>query len=284
MKRSIIALAAGFAAIICISSCDKLDAPYAVKKTGGDTTEGPVRKVLLEDYTGHKCVNCPDAAMTAHTIEAANEGRLIIIAVHAGFFATPAATGDFTADYRTPAGTEWNDDFGINGWPAGLINRTPYEGTTVLYDYGQWGNAINAQLAIPQEANILIENDYNSSTRELTATVSTKFIALLEGTYAVTVCITEDSLSSPQKNNDSLVGPVPIIYDYIFMDMLRTNMNGTWGEELTASVDSALTYTKTYSVTLDAAWTAKNCHVVAFVSNTETKEVIQAEKEPVLPE
>lgn len=277
-------MAAGFAALVWMSSCDKLEAPYAVKKTGGDTTTGMVRKVLLEDYTGHKCVNCPEAAMTAHAIEAANDGRLIIIAVHAGFFSTPAATGDFTADYRTPAGTEWNDDFGITGWPAGLINRSPYDGTTVLYDFGQWGNAIEAQLDLPQEANIVIDNDYNVSTRELTTTINTKFLDLLQGTYAVTVCITEDSLSSPQKNNNINVGPVPIIYDYIFMDMLRTNLNGSWGEDLTASVDSSLTYSKSYSLTLDTAWTAKNCHIVAFVSNTETKEIIQAEKKSILSE
>jgi hypothetical protein len=283
MKRSIIILS-GFISLFWMTACDKLEAPYAVKKTGGDTTTGPVRKVLLEDYTGHKCVNCPEAAMTAHAIEAANEGRLIIIAVHAGFFSTPAATGDFTADYRTPAGTEWNDDFGINGWPAGLINRRPYEGTTVLYDFGQWGNAIAAQLALPQEANIVIDHDYNAATRELTATVRTKFLEPLSGTYSVTVCITEDSLSSPQKNNNELVGPVPIIYDYVFMDMLRTNLNGTWGEELTTTVDTSVTYIKSYSITLDTAWIAKHCRIVAFVANTGTKEVVQAEKHPVISE
>ena len=278
------AIVTGLALAAGTYSCDKLEAPYAEKKTGGDTTSGMVRKVLLEDYTGHKCVNCPSAAMTAHTIEAASNDRLIIIAVHAGYFATPSETGDFTADYRTSAGTEWNDAFGISGWPAGLINRRPYEGSTVLYDFGQWGNAINAQLALPQEADLVIENDYDASTRDLTTTVSAKFLAILQGTYAVTVCITEDSISSPQKNNDTLVGTVPIIYDYIFMDMLRSNLNGTWGEVLTGSVDTSLTYTRSYSMTLDAAWTAKNCHIVAFVSNTETKEIIQAEKKGIAEE
>src|SRR5512133_2768801 len=98
MKRSIIFLA-GFVALFWMVSCDKLDEPYAVKKTGSDTITGPVRKVLLEDYTGHKCVNCPKAAMDARVMEEALGGRLILMAVHAGYFAEPASTGEFTADY-----------------------------------------------------------------------------------------------------------------------------------------------------------------------------------------
>ena len=264
-------------------SCDKLDEPFAIKKEGGDTTTAMKRKVLLEDYTGHKCVNCPSAAKAAHAIEAASNGGLIIIAVHAGFFATPGSA-PFTADYRTAAGNEWNTEFGINAWPAGIINRTPYEGALVLYDYGQWGNAINAQMALPQEANIGISSDYNAGSRELQVTLSTKFLAPLEGTYNLTVCITEDSIVSAQKNSDTLVGTVPVIDNYIFLDMLRANINGTWGEELTSSADTTMTYTKSYSYTLDPAWVAEHCHIVAFVSRTDSKAVIQAEKKAVTTE
>ncbi len=282
MKRSIILLA-GIVAMFWTVSCDKLDEPFAIKKEGGDTTTAMKRKVLLEDYTGHKCVNCPSAAKAAHAIEAASNGGLIIIAVHAGFFATPGSA-PFTADYRTAAGNEWNTEFGINAWPAGIINRTPYEGALVLYDYGQWGNAINAQMALPQEANIGISSDYNPVYRQLQVTLNTKFLAPLEGTYNLTVCITEDSIVSAQKNSDTLVGTVPVIDNYIFLDMLRANINGTWGEELTSSADTTMTYTKSYSYTLDPAWVAEHCHIVAFVSRTDSKAVIQAEKKAVTTE
>jgi hypothetical protein len=282
MKRAIM-LMAGLAAMVWIISCDKLDEPYAVKKEGGDTSTTMKRKVLLEDYTGHKCVNCPSAAKAAHTIEAASNEGLVIIAVHAGFFATPG-TAPFTADYRTAAGNDWNTEFGINAWPAGLINRTPYEGALVLYDYGQWGNAINAQMELPQEANIGISSDFDAGSRLLEITLETKFLAGLEGTYNLTVCITEDSIIGPQKNSDTLVGTVPVIENYIFMDLLRATINGTWGEEITSSVDTTVTYTRSYNFTMDAAWIPKNCHVVAFVSRADSKNIIQAEKQAVISE
>jgi hypothetical protein len=283
MKRSIMALAAGFAALVWMSSCDKLDAPYAVIKTGGDTTAGMVRKVLLEDYTGHKCVNCPEAALAARALEESMHGQLIVMAVHAGFFAEPSATGDFTADYTSLTGNEWNTYFNITANPNGMVNRTP-AGSAVLGP-DLWANAVNEQISLPQEANIVISTDYDPSSRLLEVTLDTKFLALLQGTYDLTVCITEDSLISPQKNNNPNIGyPTPIIYDWVFMDVLRGSINGTWGEQLTSAVDTALTYRKAYTFALDPDWTANNCHIVAFVANAETKVIIQAEKKAVLSE
>ena len=279
MKRAII-LITGIAGLIWISSCDKLEAPYAVKKSGGDTTTGMFRKVLLEDYTGHKCVNCPEAALAARALEHSLNGRLIVMAVHAGFFAEPAATGDFTADYTSLAGNEWNTYFNITANPNGMVNRYP-TGTPVLGP-DLWANAINAQLELPQQAEITISNDYDPVSRLLEISLDTRFLDVLDGAYNLTVCITEDSLISPQKNNNPDIGyPTPIIYDYVFMDVLRGSVNGTWGEELSSAVDTAVTYHKTYSVELDEAWTPEHCHVVAFVANAGTREIIQAEKEAV---
>jgi len=280
MKRSIIALATGVILLGWLTSCDKLDEPYAVIKNTNDTTVTAQKTVLLEDYTGHKCVNCPDAAITAHTLEKSLKGRLIVMAVHAGFFAEPASTGDFTADYTTGTGDEWNSYFTITANPNGLVNRTAYNGALVVGP-DNWANAVNAQLALDAEATVDISNEYTEATRNLEITVDTKFLEELSGAYTLTVCITEDSLISPQKTNNSTT---PIIYDYVFMDVLRGSVNGTWGEELTASVNPSQTYKKTYTVTLNQAWTAKNCHVVAFVSNAETKEIIQTGKEPVIAE
>jgi len=120
-------------------SCTKLDSPYAIAKPRNivDTimdwdTVNPVKKVLLEDYTGHLCVNCPEAAVIAHNLEGLYGGKLIVMAVHAGMFAAPSATGDFTADYTTPAGDTWNNEFGITSNPNGMVNRKDFGSGIVL--------------------------------------------------------------------------------------------------------------------------------------------------------
>ncbi len=98
-------------------ACDKVEAPYKEEK------EIKVnRKVLLEDFTGHKCVNCPNAHDIAHDLqELYGEDNLIVIATHAGFFSTPSS-GDFAYDFRTEAGPEWADYYGIQNYLYNLYS------------------------------------------------------------------------------------------------------------------------------------------------------------------
>jgi hypothetical protein len=263
------------------NSCDKLSAPYASVKKDTTDTATIVRRVLLEDYTGHTCTNCPEAAILAHALDSASHGKLIVIAVHAGYFAEPASSGDFTTDYTCSTGNDWYSYFEVPSNPKGMVNRVPYEGTLVIGP-DEWGNALQAQLALPQEANITIVNSYDSATGILHTSVESKFMAQLDGAYTLTVCVTEDSLVSPQKNNNPSVGPTPIIYDYVFMDVLRGSVNGSWGEEITAAVDTSEVISRSYNFTMDPAWVAEHCHVVAFISNETTRNVIQAAKEPLV--
>ena len=270
-------LVAGF----LLSSCDKLKEPYAtLKKSGGDTTKTSVRKVLLEDYTGHLCVNCPIATMNAHVLEQSSGGQLIIIQVHAGNLAA-SSDPPFTADYTCSAGAEWYNTFGIYANPLGLVNRKPYKGSLIVFA-DQWVLAVDTLIGLPPDALVNITNSYNAASQTLTSVISTKFKTLLTGSYSLCACITEDSLVSAQKNNDTLAGPVPIINNYVFLDVLRGTLNGTWGDTLTTSVDTTRTYNKTFVLNFPAAWVPKNCHVVSFVFNTSTKEIIQTEKTGVL--
>ena len=126
-----------FGLVFLINSCDKVDPPYT---TGFDCESGN-QNVLIEDYTGHDCVNCPGAAVTAHDIKSNCEDRVIVIAVHAGYFAKPkAAPSEYTYDFRTQAGNEWNDYFAIIGNPNGMVNRQSENGNYVLGP-GLWAEA-----------------------------------------------------------------------------------------------------------------------------------------------
>ncbi|MFH1936897.1 MAG: Omp28-related outer membrane protein, partial [Bacteroidota bacterium] len=72
--------------------------------------------------------------------------------------------------------------------------------------------------------------------------------------------------------------PVPDIENYVFNDMLRAVLNGTYGEQLTTSVDTVQIYSKSYLYTLHDNWVPEHLSLVAFVFNESTKEVIQVEK------
>jgi len=252
-------------------SCDKLSEPYAiVRPAGGDTTK---RMILLEDYTGHKCVNCPLATINAHDLEKLYKDQVFVVAVHATYFATPDPSGDFTADYRTEAGTEWSNFYKIESAPNGMVNRTFFSGKNIYMSPKLWGGAIQAAVELHKAAIMTMKNSFNESTRTLTTSIDTRFLLQLQGTFNLVACILEDSLISPQQNKDTLAGTVPIIHDYVFMDMLRGTMNGIWGEQLTTSVDLSKVYNKLYSYQFPANWISEHCWVLAFIYSEDNKEI-----------
>jgi len=269
-------------------SCTKIEAPYAAARNANikDTimnwdTIPAVRKVLLEDYTGHKCVNCPEAAITARALEELHAGKLIVMAVHAGFYALPGS-GDYSLDLRTQAGNDWNNEFKLALYPSGMVNRKEF-GSSVILGPGKWGSSVEQIITLPPDVQMKITNKYDSDSRQLVSTIYNRFINPLAGTFTLTVCILEDSLIGAQKNNNPNIGPYPDWYNYVFNDVLRESLNGSFGEVLTTSPDTKLTYLGRFNATIDPSYVVKNCWILAFVSNSATREIIQVEKKKIIP-
>jgi len=239
------------------------------------------RKILLEDYTGHTCVNCPGATTVALELKEQYPEQVIVLTVHAGWFAQPM-TEPYDADFRTVEGEELVDFFGIITNPAGMVNRIG-EGAERILGEGEWPSAVGIEVNKPVEASINITNEYNDQTRILSTSLDVKFFNSLPGFYRVCAFIIEDNIVSPQMNNDLKVGPTPDILDYVHMHMLRGSLNSTWGDLLT---DGDITIGETYTIplsdyTLDDAWDEDHCAIVAFVYSSESYEIVQAEDEEV---
>ena len=282
--------------LIIFTSCDKIEEPY-LKGVGGavDTTEcpvpeflhnhNPVKRVLLEDYTGHTCVNCPAATVIAHDLLEAHGEQLVVIAVHAGFFAQPAGN-EFPADYSNEAGTTWDDFFGIStiGNPNGMVDRTGYLSNSNILSPGAWGGRVIEQLAKAPELDIQIINDYDDTERKLCTHVQTEFLIDKSQNLKLCVVLTESGIISSQKNNDSQVGPTPVIENYEHDHMLRGDINSPWGAAISSSeevVEAATNFINSYKMILDDEWVSENCMVVAFVYDTDSYEVLQVMEEKV---
>lgn len=267
---------------ILMMSCDKVEEPFTRKITIDTTTQEHQKKVLLEDYTGHTCVNCPDAALIARNLKNNLGDRLVVIAVHAGWFANPTPTGDFTDDFRTETGNAWDATFGISnvGNPNGLVNRKNYPSDHILSPAG-WSGAVMDALDEPVLVDLRLENEYDTTTRQLATDVTVEFVQDIDKNLNLIVVITESGIIAPQKNNNPETGPTPIIYDYVHNDMLRASINSVWGTPVAAAgTANPVTLKKSFTHTLSQNYNAANCAVVAFVYDTDTKEVLQVvEKE-----
>ena len=269
-----------FFGFVLFQSCTKVSEPYyTVKSVYIDTTK---RSVLLEDYTGHRCVNCAPAAKTANTIQDLYHGQVYVIAVHAGDFARPDPVHYppyFADDYTCATGNDWNgySGFNIDGYPKGMVNRRPFNGNT-SFGPADWNQATQIAVSLPKVAIMTLHNSFNSLTNQLSSAVGVKFLSGYSGKVSLTVCILEDSIYGGQLN---IIPPdsVPLYKHFRFMHMLRGSLNGSFGEEIVVNPASGLVITKNYPVDFTGkSWVPAHCNVIAFISNEDTKEVLHVAK------
>ena len=261
---------------LIITSCDKINEPY-IQRTNNQTDTGVVvQKVLLEDFTGHRCGNCPRAHEKIEELHGLYGDKVITIAVHAGFFAM--TTTEYPTDYRSADGNAIASYFSVTDYPSGMVNRKEESGQR-LKPYTVWATMISEILAQTPVLGISITNNYNSTNRQLQSTAKLEFKGIVDEQLKICFFITEDSLISPQ--TDYSLTPDKID-NYIHRHVLRGSMNGTWGDNLSASSYSAgdsLTVTKT--VTLNSNWNENHCSVVVFVYSESSEEIVQAEEKKV---
>lgn len=268
-----------------ISSCDKIEGPYGVNNTnngggnsGGDTI---LRKVLLEDYTGHTCQACPAAHAEAKKLHDIYGDRLVVLGIHAGFFAKPTSA-PFTADFRNPIATEIATDFGaINlPFPKGMVNRlfNATTNSTRIFDYIDWETSVDTILQRAADAGLKITTSFNSADSTMTANVVTTMVNDFNSPISIAVYFAEDSIISPQKN-----GTVNDL-NYVHRHVLRGAFNGTYGEQLGTTVTAGQTFDKTYSTKLTpTSAIPKMVSVYAILYNNINKEVIQVEEKKLIP-
>ncbi|MCW3078130.1 MAG: omp28 [Bacteroidetes bacterium] len=268
--------------LVCFGcvSCDKVNNPIQSEQIIVSN-----RKVLLEDYTGHQCGNCPNAARTAEQLSAQYGANLVVIAVHAGFF-TKLNAPDFVTSYTCQVGNDWDaasGGFGISsaGNPNGMVNRKD-NGSGLIQKETKWGSSIAKALQAPDLCDMWLTLNYNTISNTLNTTVKTKFKKTYGSNTKLSVVLTEDSIIGPQK--DYTQNP-DVITNYVFMHMLREGINGSWGDPLKyAPIKYADSVTLSYNnFQVNAVkYKPNNLYVVAFVYDATTKEILEVEKAKVI--
>lgn len=268
-------------------SCDELDGPTYYEENTiivGDT----INKILLEEFTGHKCGYCPRAHEKIEQLKITYGDAVIIpVAFHVGFYALPSFSGDaFLDDYRTVTGDQLDSYFNFSegfGLPSGMINRNPLEGDTDVSLYHEdWANAVVERLAEPVKALMTLECEYTAETRKLHVHTSVQFLETIENDIELVLYVVENNIVGWQKDYDH--DPVDI-ENYTHKHVFRDVINTTWGENIvTGEAIQGKVFNRMHDYTLNEEWLAENCEVIAYIYNAETLEVIQAENEEVISE
>ncbi len=291
---------------IIFTSCDYVQNPYpAVNANVSDTSScsapifpiitSHVKKILIEDFTGHTCGNCPKAAKELYEIDSIYPGRIIGLGLHVGGYAAPASgyngspSNAFTADYRTTTGELYDAAFGASdfGLPQGMFNRKDYDAVnkTQLKFYPSWKSYAASIIAEPSVVDLQISTEYTNSTRKICAAVRDSFLTTMSGNFKLVVLLTQDSIIDWQ----DYIGVNKA--DYVHRHVLRDAItpSGTWGELIAAgSITAGTKKIKRFAYTIPAAYKGipcdvNKCRLTAFLYNTATYEIIQSEEVKVIP-
>ena len=182
------------------------------------------KNVVLEEYTGVNCTWCPDGHKRANQLKASHPGRVCLINIHQGSFAANT--------YTTQFGNALANQTGLDGYPAGTVNRHVFSGSVTALGRGDWASAANTILNQSSPVNIGAEATIDWSTRTLNVRVQLYYTAAQTVTSnALNVAIMQDNVLGPQvgkeKNPDQVVGDL-----YMHMHMLRHLITGQWGETI----------------------------------------------------
>ena len=134
---------------LLFASCENYDEDERLIPVIGETDlTTPITKqqseqaILVEDFTGWNCPNCPGGTEVLETEMAKYQGRLIVSAIHTGSFARPSHENN-NLDFRTPYGDELKQTFNVTSYPAILINRQ----ATAISSIGDWSAKIAEKMA-----------------------------------------------------------------------------------------------------------------------------------------
>ena len=285
MRISWIILLAAFMAF----SCDKVSSPIEGDLIVSDTTfDGKLlRKILVEDYTGQSCGNCPEAAETLKELQKTFKTRIVGLGVHAGYFAD---TNFFFHDTKgislvCDESEAYDQYFGVStnfGNPNGMVSREVFEDQQVV-GYGNWGTAINTMYGDLAPLSIEMEMVYDSASRILDVEVFGEYFTDLQGQYNMVLLISEDSVIAPQKFYKGVLGHDEATWedDYVHRHVLRGSITGPWGESWISSTMAASgeSYYKAYTdIRLPDHWNVKHCSVVGFLYDTNGRDVLHVEE------
>lgn len=215
------------------------------------------RAILIEDFTGQRCINCPTGTEIINGIvDTYGEDNVIAVGIHSGPLGFPgnSKTVGLMTDTGNEYYTRWDKENKM-GQPWVVFNRK----TSPDSHYNNWAAMVGTIISEKANLSVKIANAYDAATRTLTTTVGADGV---NGTVngKLQVWIVEDGIKALQLMPDGKSNK-----EYIHNHVFRAAVNGTWGEDVT--VKEGETTTKQYQYVLPEAWNADNIAVVAFVYN-----------------
>lgn len=260
-----------FVLVVCltVSACQEIGPSISIPKSD--------KIVVIEEFTGVRCVNCPQGSAEIDALLQTYPDNLIAISMHGGIFSNPYPESD--EDFRTADGNSLipylnAPNTGPAGYPASVINRKWFNGQVDRAVFqGSWAGLIASEIQSQASARVTLARSYDETSRELKIQSEIYFNEAIAGDVNFTALITQDSIVDVQLDQ---TGKDP---NYVHKHVLRDVITASHaGDLIGTDVQAEDLFNLNYSYTLPDGWDAKKCHVVVFVNrnNGSTLDIIQA--------
>lgn len=241
-------------ALVALSACDEVTPDKRLTYVEPPEVK---RAVLIEDFTGQYCVNCPRATEEIERlVEEYGDSVVIAVAIHSGPFSKLKGA---PSPLYTEVGDQYFNRWGLSAQPIGLVDRL-FE--SMPLSYTDWGGGVNYEMAYEAPVTFMMTTAYDDETRQASIDVQTIGIDSTKVSGKLQVWLTEDSIDSFQYMPDGSVND-----HYNHMHVFRASVNDPWGDDL--SVGHGEVVRKNYSIDLDPDWVPEHCAVVTFFYDNE---------------
>ena len=264
------------AALFLFAACDKIDEDKYIVFSGAAGTwydsevEIPqVQRAFVEKYTGVRCQNCPKGDQVIHTAMEKYGDRLVVAAVHVPNNFSRPFSGQ--PDLRTDKGSEWFNAFfsPSQGIPAALLNRQKVNGSLdIINPTGGFDDKIDAVVNNNPTVSMFMET--GNEGENSFADVHIRFDQTVAEPLTLTLLVVEDKIYTTQTSGNEE------IENYEQNHVLRAIITDTWGIDVDADGQQGTKRMVRLSYQLPETCNSENCHLIAFVSNKNTREILNS--------
>lgn len=239
--------------------------------------------VLIEEFTGAKCVNCPKGHEVIASLIAENPNRIASIAYHK--FGTtldePAHLGkagfdSLKEDFRRQEAYELMQAmFGnVTSIPMAAFDRV-ITGNDRVYVRTKWAGLTQTQLSQPSGLNLEAKLEVSEDKANGQLHIKGVYTKSVSDPQVINVMLVESKLVAAQYFPDS------VMENYTHNHVFRKTYTGATGKPILTAVDKiepGRAFEINMELPLEQLWKLENSYLVIFVNNNSAtnKEVQQA--------
>ena len=236
-------------AAVAFAACDNISESERYGKDPVDVQKA--KNVLIEDFTGQKCLNCPNATNVIHDLQGLyGEDHVIAVAIHGGALAISESK---PIGLATDQGSDYHKHWGAEGLPKGKVDRGG------ILEFSSWSAEVVKRLQMKPVVDLdLTGTTYDAASRKLNVAVKMTGNDSIEG--KLQIWLIEDNIVAPQTMPDGVFNK-----NYVHNHVFRASVNEPYGTPVT--VAKAASETKQFDYILAEKYKPENVSVVAFVYN-----------------